>query len=1425
MQTFTKQLYFLALFLLLLTLRGTAQYWMQKGGSSTVDEGYDIGIDGNGNTYTVGYFTGTASFGSNSISSSGGTDIFLVKTNSQGVYQWAVKAGGSGADRGLSIEVDGSGNSYITGYFTGTASFGSSTVTSEGLTDVFIAKYNSSGALQWVVGAGGSESDQGSGIDVDNSGNAVVTGEFRDTASFGSTDLVSAGGTDVFITKVSSSGSFTWTEHGTGVNSQRGIDVACDNSGNIYGTGQFSGNITFDVAHTNTMFNAVFIVKYNSSGAEQWFRVIGAGGSNIGNAITCDGSGNTYITGDFTGTTTFFGSTNVTLTGNYDNHIFVAKYNSNGALQWTQASSSKSDLTSRSIAIDGNGNSYICGHFKCRLEDYSDQYGSGIFNTIGYWDVFVAKFTSSGSWSYSRHAGGRSNDYAFGVDVNSSGNIHYTGSFTGTFNVPTSDNFINSNLNLWSEAECTGNAPYCGDDNYDQFHRMTSAGNLDIAIANCFDPDREPYDFYQRSGSNCVRDSTNVCINAGCPDSVEGCVGVFLNAILNYCPNVGPQPAWSWWNVQLANGQSATTTTTGYKALTLQSQDGCFATTDSIYVTIIPPPSPPLISDDVVINTNTNMPDSILVCGPDTVTLTGSGFNAGDSVFWIIPPDTIVDSIITVDTTGTYTFMVIDENGCNNATTVPVVIFEPLDTLLLKIKAEDSVEICDGEPVTVWLYDSISNPFGAQICLTQFEYEFESVWTLDPDFEGSPTCETVYNFYPDTTGVVTFNVNIIQYTPCDTLTYTVTDSMYVEVFPVPDIDSFQLNLTGSQFFCPGDSTTLYASGGPNYTWSGDGINGVTDSIVQVWQEDAYSVNSFISDTNQYGCVSTFSGSLAICVDEKPQPELNADTTLICPGDSILLSVSHPSSGAPCYYTVNQSAGIFSWVGPSGPLASTNEYVYVTEPGNYYCIFTDTDSCALQTNTIELTQYATPQLLGNGDLTICEGDSAVISVVSNDGSLIEWQPPLSGNGTHQTVYEPGIYTCHITSCGILTEAEIQVFPSDVASGISGDTHLCDIDTTVLSGNPGLASYLWYPGGQTTQNITITQGGQFVLTVLDSSDCQATSDTFNVLQGQAPTEASVAGYPVFCEGDSIVIYGSDSMENYLWTPGGYTTQNITTFTPGTYVLSTVDSNGCRGDSDPIEVKSPSTIAPITIVGDTFFCEGDHVILDADAKGKAIYVWTTPDSVIGKTLYVQESGTYHLTTIDTFGCVAFSKKVGVHVEPSISSNPLANDTIICRGNAVTLEATTDVGEIHWYDDTGTELLETGPEFTTPVLDHNTTYYIWSVKSYCESKSIPVLVEVINCESVNVPNVLTPNGDGINDIWRVALEEHTCFRCYIYNRWGELLFTSNHIGMGWDGRVTNTGLLAPEGVYYYIVDYCLYDGREAQQRGVVHLLPGNAK
>jgi len=150
----------------------------------------------------VGSFKSIATFGYSYLSSLGDYDIFVAKLDQTGNWVWASQAGGVQKDYGYDIVTAVSGDSYVTGYFKETAYFGSSNITSSGSYDIFVAKLGNDGAWQWASDAGGTDWDEGHGIDLDGDENCYTAGFFRGTASFGATPLTSTGGTETFVAKL-----------------------------------------------------------------------------------------------------------------------------------------------------------------------------------------------------------------------------------------------------------------------------------------------------------------------------------------------------------------------------------------------------------------------------------------------------------------------------------------------------------------------------------------------------------------------------------------------------------------------------------------------------------------------------------------------------------------------------------------------------------------------------------------------------------------------------------------------------------------------------------------------------------------------------------------------------------------------------------------------------------------------------------------------------------------------------------------------------------------------------------------------------------------------------------------------------------------------------------------------------------------------
>ncbi len=268
-------------------------------------------------------------------SATGNEDIYIAKIGNTGVFQWARTTGSSSCDDwGQGIAVDPSGNAYIFGDYQGsvttpTTVIGTTTLTSYGLRDLYIAKYNSLGTFQWARGFGSTAGgDFTGGITTDASSNVYVSGTYQAANMIvGTTTLTPYGNYDAFIAKYNTSGTAQWAAKVGGGNDDYGYDVTTDASGNAYMSGTFSGTVIAAGSTNLTNSNPgtstdAFVAKYSATGSVLWSTKAGGNGNENGGTIVSDPVGNVYAGGSIGGTTTF-GTYSVSSAGGVD--MFLGK--------------------------------------------------------------------------------------------------------------------------------------------------------------------------------------------------------------------------------------------------------------------------------------------------------------------------------------------------------------------------------------------------------------------------------------------------------------------------------------------------------------------------------------------------------------------------------------------------------------------------------------------------------------------------------------------------------------------------------------------------------------------------------------------------------------------------------------------------------------------------------------------------------------------------------------------------------------------------------------------------------------------------------------------------------------------------------------------------------------------------------------------
>jgi hypothetical protein len=314
---------------------GNVLWAASAGGATGAEIGNSISTDANGNVFVTGSFNGpSVIFDMDTLTNTYAfnTDIYVVKYDSSGNVVWATSAGGTSNDIGYRISNGGNGNVFLTGSFNSPfIIFGTDTLTNTSApnSDIFAVKYDSSGNVVWATSAGGPYNDIGYGISNDGNGNAFMTGYFSNSSiTFGSFTLTNAGGRDIFVVKYDPLGNVLWAASMGGASDDIGYSISAEANGNVYVSGSmYSGTLTFGsitVAPPSGSIDPMFIVKYDSNGNALCASALASGGDDQ-NAVSADGFGNAYITGDFAVITFIVGSDTLILTGS--ENTFTAKWN------------------------------------------------------------------------------------------------------------------------------------------------------------------------------------------------------------------------------------------------------------------------------------------------------------------------------------------------------------------------------------------------------------------------------------------------------------------------------------------------------------------------------------------------------------------------------------------------------------------------------------------------------------------------------------------------------------------------------------------------------------------------------------------------------------------------------------------------------------------------------------------------------------------------------------------------------------------------------------------------------------------------------------------------------------------------------------------------------------------------------------------
>ncbi|MBS1636776.1 MAG: gliding motility-associated C-terminal domain-containing protein [Bacteroidetes bacterium] len=409
-----------------------------------------------------------------------------------------------------------------------------------------------------------------------------------------------------------------------------------------------------------------------------------------------------------------------------------------------------------------------------------------------------------------------------------------------------------------------------------------------------------------------------------------------------------------------------------------------------------------------------------------------------------------------------------------------------------------------------------------------------------------------------------------------------------------------------------------------------------------------------------------------------------------------------------------------------------------------------------------------------------------------------------NPSH-TYTQPGSYTVTLvatdsSTCNMVDTTYITItvnLPLSLSPTVPID--ICKGDSVTLDinlPNNGAYTYTWSPAN-TLSNASVTtptawpsQSTEYIVSITDSMCHSVILDSISVHVHGGLTHI-VEDPAHLCIDDTVKLSANAVFSSYNWSTGQHVPEiNITT--PGLYTLNTVDNFGCTG-FDSIRIGN-YTHVPITTYS-VALCKGQSIKLETTEGDDYTYSWSPANHLDDAGIYnpnaSPETNTQYTVSVYNGPCLTTGVyTVVVHPIPALSARP--GYTMLLPGESVQLQATAD-STCYWYPGYALSCTSCYNPVSGP--DSNTVYYVSTVNHFgcINTSSVVVNVE----PTFYVPNSFTPNGNGLNDLFRPVFTGYTELDVYIFNRWGELLYHYNTLDGGWDG--TFKGGKCEMGVYVY--------------------------
>ena len=528
------------------------------------------------------------------------------------------------------------------------------------------------------------------------------------------------------------------------------------------------------------------------------------------------------------------------------------------------------------------------------------------------------------------------------------------------------------------------------------------------------------------------------------------------------------------------------------------------------------------------------------------------------------------------------------------------------------------------------------------------------------------------------------------------------------------------------------------------------------------------------------------------------PQFKFNYTKNCAGDSIFFSVTDTTNTDSVSWTFGDTAS-----GAFNTSADLNPYHIFNTPGKYNVQMTRYSECTSVFNRT-ITIYDVPQINLGNDTLICPETTLTLNAETSESTYL-WQDGSANSNF--TVSSPGTFWAEVTNvCGSDRDSiYIEHIPVPEVN-LGNDTILCPGQSVILNATAPGSSYLWQDNS-TDSIFSVFSPGLYWVKVTGVEGCSP-GDSITV-NYSIPPEVELGNDTLLCQGEELLLNVSTPEAAYQWQDNS-TGNSYTVTNSGFYWVEVTNADGCS-NSDSVTVDF-SILPPVNLGNDTVLCNGQSIDLVAYITG-VTFKWQdgSTDSVLTASL----PGLYWVEAINTDNCSS-TDTVSIQIE-NLKAD-FEYELIPCSSEIQFLNLSSDTLSSHWDFGDGTTSNANNPVHTYQTNEKYKVVLIINPGSACADtaqKGIPFENDAVS-DTLFIPNIFTPNGDGKNDYFEVKEIDHPCTdisRLMIFNRWGKKVFEAEGSPYKWDGS-TNENVLS-EGVYFYVLE-----GERLKRTGSVTLL-----